>query len=820
MMFQQSLNSNSLPPMSSFNIPPESDIPMSFSPDIANGNANAAATTPIPTPKSTYAPSRTSIPSIAHLSSNISAALVTPTSHLMYPSANSFFAFPSLSSSNLSPPIISSMGLIDGGAHTRFLMLHQRELHLFEQLFNVCKAQSAGAVMFGQMSMDEQRSLLVRAISATHSEKTDVISSFTRPGQEKRIADRNNTPSPSNMNVPSAPTSTGSMQQHMNMVKPSFPQMSRMRPASLSSLSSLNGGTSQVGSAFKTPESPPHANLAGVKQLSSVSPPGASGDIMKALNGDEEVAQGQPLSHEDEGGKTQQAKRLSSLDRAAGVGLVATFVANPMPPFGAPARASYLAPVTYRAEITCEPSDFAVSNRYISPPPTIQISMADNLESGSTSFPSLIISAYLYDDDLREEISRTQDGKQDALQGTNKITLDVRGHAIFHKLRIVEVSSKRKNLPFCLVFVIEEIVNPSSSPTGIVLANNRRVVAHLKTSSFYVQSRPAIKRKYPETHPEKLKTMMLMSKKSRSLDSLSSLNQQKMAAGRTKSSLAGDEDDVDGVVDSSGEETHEILDGIDDIGYDIEKSPVDKSLRSSSMSDLTHSHIDITDLLSLPQKEAARRLGISESMLCKRFKERTKRKWPYRYLRKIEKVIKALKASRNLDKDERERLNTLIVERDICLQPVHIRITAWDKLPANLQTVSSSQMNSISMHSMVTNASGSNQIPGSNPITIPEMNSGLNMTTIRRNPTSPLSQMQDASSIQCREKLSDNEDDEDEDEEEFDEEIDDSIKNHEEDDEIPDSILHTLEKLRASSAQGLDSMKDDGSNEDDKRDLV
>jgi len=43
-------------------------------------------------------------------------------------------------------------------------------------------------------------------------------------------------------------------------------------------------------------------------------------------------------------------------------------------------------------------------------------------------------------------------------------------------------------------------------------------------------------------------------------------------------------------------------------------------------------HIDITHLLPLPQKEAARRLGISESMLCKRFKESTPRKWPYRYV--------------------------------------------------------------------------------------------------------------------------------------------------------------------------------------------
>jgi hypothetical protein len=45
-----------------------------------------------------------------------------------------------------------------------------------------------------------------------------------------------------------------------------------------------------------------------------------------------------------------------------------------------------------------------------------------------------------------------------------------------------------------------------------------------------------------------------------------------------------------------------------------------------------NNYVDITELLTLPQKEAASKLGISESMLCKRFKESTRRKWPYRYV--------------------------------------------------------------------------------------------------------------------------------------------------------------------------------------------
>lgn len=87
---------------------------------------------------------------------------------------------------------------------------------------------------------------------------------------------------------------------------------------------------------------------------------------------------------------------------------------------------------------------------------------------------------------------------------------------------------------------------------------------------------------------------------------------------------------------------------------------------------------DITDLLSLPQKEAAQRLGISESMLCKRFKECTRRKWPFRYLRKIEKTISSLQSQKEvepLSPEDQDRLDELLKQRLECLAPVKIRIT-------------------------------------------------------------------------------------------------------------------------------------------------
>lgn len=95
-------------------------------------------------------------------------------------------------------------------------------------------------------------------------------------------------------------------------------------------------------------------------------------------------------------------------------------------------------------------------------------------------------------------------------------------------------------------------------------------------------------------------------------------------------------------------------------------------------------NIDITHLLSLPQKEAAAKLGISESMLCKRFKESTKRKWPFRYLRKIEKTINNLKEMKKIgtiSPQDQAKLDDLLYQKKMCLAPVKIRITNYDRLP-------------------------------------------------------------------------------------------------------------------------------------------
>jgi hypothetical protein len=114
----------------------------------------------------------------------------------------------------------------------------------------------------------------------------------------------------------------------------------------------------------------------------------------------------------------------------------------------------------------------------------------------------------------------------------------------------------------------------------------------------------------------------------------------------------------------------------------------------SQSSSLEYNYVDITDFLTLPQKEAATRLGISESMLCKRFKECTRRKWPYRYVRKIDKVITMLSQdTQAITADEKKKLEKLAKEREERLQPVKIRITAHDRtsLPPSPSPIDSAE---------------------------------------------------------------------------------------------------------------------------------
>eukprot|EP01091_Cochliopodium_minus_P021075 TRINITY_DN9489_c0_g1_i1.p1 TRINITY_DN9489_c0_g1~~TRINITY_DN9489_c0_g1_i1.p1 ORF type:complete len:241 (+),score=73.14 TRINITY_DN9489_c0_g1_i1:624-1346(+) len=90
--------------------------------------------------------------------------------------------------------------------------------------------------------------------------------------------------------------------------------------------------------------------------------------------------------------------------------------------------------------------------------------------------------------------------------------------------------------------------------------------------------------------------------------------------------------------------------------------------------------IDITPLLIHPQKKAAKLLQISESMMCKRWKEATNRKWPFR---SIQKYLKLLKQLKNENQDSKNGIQISIIYKKLkqALEPVSISLPLNKNVP-------------------------------------------------------------------------------------------------------------------------------------------
>jgi hypothetical protein len=90
--------------------------------------------------------------------------------------------------------------------------------------------------------------------------------------------------------------------------------------------------------------------------------------------------------------------------------------------------------------------------------------------------------------------------------------------------------------------------------------------------------------------------------------------------------------------------------------------------------------VDITPYLNLPQKEAARRLGIPTSTLSKKWKDAVKnRKWPYRIVAKLDKEIMVLlhnipQGEGQMPPEIEASLAELLRKRQEALRPVVIRL--------------------------------------------------------------------------------------------------------------------------------------------------
>lgn len=106
-------------------------------------------------------------------------------------------------------------------------------------------------------------------------------------------------------------------------------------------------------------------------------------------------------------------------------------------------------------------------------------------------------------------------------------------------------------------------------------------------------------------------------------------------------------------------------------------------LSSSGASRGKRQYVDITEYLTLPQSDAAVKLGLPVSTLSKRWKESAKnRKWPFRKVSKIDKEIATLlqfvpqtgPEAGHLSPDIEQQLGSLLRQRQDELRRVTIRL--------------------------------------------------------------------------------------------------------------------------------------------------
>ena len=128
----------------------------------------------------------------------------------------------------------------------------------------------------------------------------------------------------------------------------------------------------------------------------------------------------------------------------------------------------------FALHITQQPAEIAVANRYLLPAP--QITTPNIVTCGST----FVVSAALAYHGSSQILEQTLDGKQEVLQGIKRVTVDSSNHVIFTKLKVMEVSSKHRHQPFCLIFSLEEYRNDGK----------KEVLSTVKSVPFHVQSRP------------------------------------------------------------------------------------------------------------------------------------------------------------------------------------------------------------------------------------------------------------------------------------------------------------------------------------------
>lgn len=334
-----------------------------------------------------------------------------------------------------------------------------------------------------------------------------------------------------------------------------------------------------------------------------------------------------------------------------------------------------------------QPPEVAVANRYLLPPPTVTVVLPPRFAmNGDRTF---VVRAQLAYTTSEAPLQLTLDGKQDVLQGVIHVPIDKHRRGVFQKLKIMEVSSKHQHRLFCLVFRLIE-------------CHHGRQILHsteVRSAGFQVQSRPHKRKRggespvYPAPFP--ISTAV---RKSYSVDSAGSSH----LPPSLLESYSGMDDGRNnlGYADSSSVDTHRRLLEYGGVGQHSmhsssttssssrsrSKSKSDRYADVSSQSDSSSddddsdnplsnggpntsnwspndvSIVDISNLLTSSIADAARKLGIPQAILAKRYLETSGHAWPARKLHKIERM---LEAERSKPEDERSTslMNKLVKKR-------------------------------------------------------------------------------------------------------------------------------------------------------------
>ena len=267
--------------------------------------------------------------------------------------------------------------------------------------------------------------------------------------------------------------------------------------------------------------------------------------------------------------------------------------------------------------VTVQPTPQIVANRYISPPPEVRVRVP---RSGDKTY--LVVVRIVYYGTQEEVLRTTAKGKKNKgepiLEGINQLPLgsNETETITFHKLKLSEVSSKHNQKPFAMLFSVESKCGKNQK--GGEKGEEKRALITLLSEPFYVQSRAIKKRTLP-------------------LERRTDLSQQLPFS-------------------------------------QLEDKKLKLEIESGDSK-----WVDITPLLVFPQKKAAKMLAISESMMCKKWKEATDRKWPFRAVQKYNKLIKQLK--KEDESKNAQQIEELFLKKKQVLLPVSISLSIDKTLP-------------------------------------------------------------------------------------------------------------------------------------------